>query len=384
MVTCRVEAAQRAIGCQIFVILDALIGVQTSKSDGGRLGRRYAQENNSRTGGLMRRTWLFFRKSPLVAVLTAGIAFTLAVLGQALVGQLGQNVADKATTQSTWLTVVLIFILIVAIAILASLRGSVEELTRRAGLSIQYYPLDPGRHSPERDEKARALYAAARMVIESANEDGDSRIYAVNSFVEVGVQPGDAHVKDHSLRYLESLNRKLGKVAYHRIVQLSHFDMARLERHPDESIAELVAENYLAHYREIVKAGQQGKEAVLEAVLGKYPTCFVLVQNAADGKYGGRLIWQMHQHVDGQPREDIVELTGIYIINDPDGIFIGTFVRWFNDLRAAQRPRRHLTLANLNGTAPAEKTTTAAPATPRPRRQWWPGRRAPVDQVGER
>ncbi|MFF5202210.1 hypothetical protein ACFY3B_21660 [Micromonospora parva] len=176
-VTCQVEAAQRATSCQVFVILDALIGVQTSKWDGGR------------------------------------------------------------------------------------------------------------------------------------NEDGDSRIYAVNSFVEVGVQLGDVHVKDHSLRYLESLNRKLGKVAYHRVVQLSHFDMACLERHPDESIAELVAENYLAHYREIVEAGQQGKEAVLEAVLGKYPTCFVLVQNAADGKCGGRLIWQMHQHVDGRPREDIVELT---------------------------------------------------------------------------
>lgn len=318
----------------------------------------------------MRKTWLVFRNNPLVAVLTAGIAFALAVLGQALLGQLSQTVADKASTQATWLTVILIFSLIVAIAILASLRGSVEELTRRAGLSVQYYPLDSGKHSPERDEKARALYAAARMVIESAHEDDDTRIYAVNSFVEIGIQPGDAHVKDHSLRYLDSLNRKLGKVTYHRIVQLSEDDMNRLERQPDESIAKLVAENYLAHYREIVKAGQQGKEAVLEAVLAKYPTSFVLVQNAADGKYGGRLIWQMHQHVDGQERKDIVELTGIYIVNDPDGILVGTFVRWFNDLRAAQRPRRHLTLANLNGTTPLEPKATASVGV-RPRRQWW-------------
>ena len=122
-----VKATQRAIGCRVFVILDALIGMQTSKCEGWAALSAQRPKNNSRTGGLMRRTWLFFRKSPLVAVLGAGIAFTLAVLGQALVGQLGQNVADKATTQSTWLTVVLIFILIVAIAILASLRGSVRS-----------------------------------------------------------------------------------------------------------------------------------------------------------------------------------------------------------------------------------------------------------------
>jgi hypothetical protein len=173
--------------------------------------------------------------------------------------------------------------------------------------------------------------------------------------VEIGGQPGDDHVEKESRRYLATLDKKLGLVRYHRIIQLAEQDLARL---PNGSIGDLIAPNYCDHYRNIVKNGDHSpgrRAAIVDAVRAKYPISFVVIQNPRDGDFGGQLIWQMNEHVHGDAgHHDSVQITGVFIVKDPEGIMLRTFVEWFEELQKAS-PHR-LSLHNLDGSSVAPHT----------------------------
>lgn len=305
----------------------------------------------------MRRTARSFRSRGPFDIWVMSISVLLAVIGQGII-EFGIHVfGGKTSSNETWLIGLVLIVLVITTGMLSNLYKSVAELKSRAGLSIDYYRLDPGLRSSERDRQAGALYSACVHVIESAQEDGNSRIFAVNSFVEIGDQPGDGQVKSESRRYLKALEKKLGLLSYHRIIQLADYDLNRL---PEGSIGDLIAPNYRDHYREIVKAGgnSPGRRAgIVDAVPAKYPISFVIVQNPQDGEFGGRLIWQMNEHVqDNATHPDSVQITGVFIVRDPEGIMLRTFVEWFEELKKAN-PHR-LTLRNLD--TDLERMPTAA------------------------
>jgi len=61
---------------------------------------------------------------------------------------------------------------------------------------------------------------------------------------------------------------------------------------------------------------------------------------------GGRLIWQMNEHLQtGAAHPDSVEITGVFIVSDPEGVMTKTFFEWFEELKKAS-PHR-LTVHNL-------------------------------------
>jgi hypothetical protein len=216
---------------------------------------------------------------------------------------------------------------------LSNIYNRTDELANRLGLSIQYYRLDPGPHSPERDQQAQELYAACIRLINSVSEKPGSQILAVNSFVEIGHQAGDSHAEAASRRYLATLDSKIGRIPYQRVVQLSEENLAHL---PRGSIGDLIVSNYREHYQNIVSAGENShgqKPATVDAVRAKYPISFVVLQDADDRKSGGRLIWQMHEHIyDSEKNIGSVQLTGVFIVRDPDGIIVQTFIEWFEEL----------------------------------------------------
>jgi hypothetical protein len=294
----------------------------------------------------MRRHLRFYRHRGPFDLWIMCVAVLSAVLGQALV-EFGIHIFGGRTSSSeTWLIGLTLIVLVIAIGMLSNLYKSVGELKSRAGLSITYYRLDPGLDSPDRNRQAAELYSACIRVIDSVLEDGNSQICAVNSFVEIGGQAGDRYVEAESRRYLKTLEKKLGLVSYHRIIQLADYDLRRL---PDGSIGDLIAPNYRDHYRAIVKAGGNSagrRAAIVDAVRATYPISFVVVQNPQDGEFGGRLIWQMNEHVQSDvAHPDSVQLTGVFIVIDPDGVMIKTFIEWFEELKRAY-PHR-LTIRNL-------------------------------------
>jgi transcriptional regulator with XRE-family HTH domain len=225
-------------------------------------------------------------------------------------------------------------------------KHELADMASRIGVSVDYFPLDSGPNTARRRRQAEALYCACGRIIESVSEQPGSRMDAVNSFIEIGNQPGDDQVEAASHRYLAALDSKIGLVPYTRIIQLYPGELARL---PGGSIAELIVDNYRGHYQNMANASEspQGRElAIVEAVLAKYPISFVLAHDASDSELGGSLIWQMHEHVSGD-HADSVQLTGVFIIRDPLGIITKTFSEWFLELlRSPYRYR--LKPANLD------------------------------------
>jgi hypothetical protein len=293
---------------------------------------------------------------------------TLAVLGQAVVELVVHILGGRAASSVVWLTGTVLVVLVVTLGILARLSGKVDDLaagsiakmdelaqamrhsmddmTKRAGLDAQYYPLDPGLTSDQRHQQAELLYGACARVIHSVSEQPGSRIDAVNSVVEIGLQAGDHLADAASRRYLATLDKKIGRVRYTRIIQLFANDRGQL---PRGSIAKFIADNYLKHYQNIVTASETShgqKLAFVEAVMARYPMPFVLAHDATDGEFGGSVIWQMHEHVPGD-RPDSVKLTGVWIIKDPGGVMTRTFTDWFVELDRSP-VRYRLTSGNLD------------------------------------
>jgi hypothetical protein len=319
----------------------------------------------------MRRRLAIFKHPGSLNVWIISVSVLLAVLGQAVIELVVHILGGKTSSSLTWLIGTVLVVLVVTVGILSNIYNRVDELANRLGLSIEYYRLDPGPHSSKRDQQAQELYSACIRAINSVSERAGSQIFAVNSFVEISNQAGDSHVEAASRRYLTALDSKIGRIPYQRVVQLSDDDIARL---PQGSIADLIVANYREHYQHIVSAGENShgqKAATVDAVRAKYPISFVVLHDASDSEFGGRLIWQMHEHVyDSKRRMNSVQLTGVFIIRDPDGAIVQTFFEWFEELTKSQ-DRFRLKSQNLEGHGTAVALVDAESSSRRPASRSW-------------
>lgn len=221
---------------------------------------------------------------------------------------------------------------------------SFDEFRARVGSFTTYFP---ARHGPVEDHYTQAahLYEEAGKVIDSAQE-GDE-IYAVNSFVEIFHQDPDPEIERLQDEYLGRIEQCLDRrVKYHRLIQLESLDSLN---NPSNLLSNWVEESYLHHYRRSVarRSNAPGNLVDLDAVPAKYPISFVVLKRkAGNGATGGSIIWQINEHVqrNGQLEAAHLQLTGIFIIRNPQGDLADRFLDWF---RQCNRNGVQLTLHHL-------------------------------------
>lgn len=157
-------------------------------------------------GGICDGDYLYSGRPHSLNVWVMSVSVLLAVLGQAVIELIVHIVGGKTSSGETWLIGAVLVVLVITVGMLSNIYTRVDELANRLGLSIEYYRLDPGPHSSKRDQQAQELYAACIRLINSISDRAGSQIIAVNSFVEIGNQPGDGHVEAASRRYLSALD----------------------------------------------------------------------------------------------------------------------------------------------------------------------------------
>jgi hypothetical protein len=227
---------------------------------------------------------------------------------------LRNGLAGLATNSMVLLSFVTIVLLALAVTQMAALRDSINQLSEKSRFSIRYFD---ARHL----DGVRELHRQAGRVIQRA--PANAQIFAVNSYVEVFSNGDDATSRDPQREYLKEFERRFSEISYHRLIQLP--DGGRAEG----PLAELLTPAYLAHYREMVSFAGNGS-VKLEEVPATIPTSFVLVKHGQ----GGEVIWQIHRHNPEVP--DAMQILGIFIIRDPDGIVIPHFVNWFQVIDSRQ------------------------------------------------
>lgn len=280
-------------------------------------------------------------------MLVMSTSVLLLVLGQAFIDVLIHIFGAKTSSNVIWLTAAILISLAITIGTLSKIYKDIDIMTERIGLTTAYYPLDAEQDTPKRDQQADELYGACGHVVNSVSEKPGSWIKAVNSFTEINHQDKNGHVEAACRRYLATLRSKIGHIPYSRIIQLVERDLTDLQRRKG-SIGNLLPETYREHYLEMARAttSSHGRFAAkVEAVRAKYPISFVLVHDADDADFGGRLIWQMHEHVYNE-RADSVQLTGVLIVTDPKGTMLRPFFDYFEELDRSSA-RHRLTLSNL-------------------------------------
>ena len=236
-------------------------------------------------------------------------------------GKLNQHKSDTFM----WFNFFLVFFTLLVIVSLTQIHKHLVEIKKTKRLSIRYLSVS--------DDHGKDLYVEAKKFIEDAKEDGSGSIFAVNSYVEIYEHSEDEAKEDYRKRYLHTLEQKVGKTNYHRIIQINHRDFEKLKS-GEFKIGSKMTKNYRQHYRNMILARDahkgNGYNLQIGVVPAKYPISFVVVTNNNDTNY---LIWQMHEHVDGS---DAIRLTGIFLIIDPDEQLVKYFKEWFNILASNQ------------------------------------------------
>lgn len=249
---------------------------------------------------------------------------TVAVFAAAVVAVIAEivrnTIAGAAAISTSIVSVLMLLALLLVFAQLDSLRASVDQLSRKAGFSITYYPAGD-------EQKVSALHLAAKQVIERAPEKAE--IYAVNSYVEVFRESNDPSAEHSQRDYLRSYETRFGKLAkYHRMIQVKN---GRAGEH-EPNLGDRLAPAYLAHYQAMAEYAERSPKVRLWRVPAVLPTSFVVVKN---GK-GGEIIWQMN-HQEPSRNPDAERMEGIFIVSDPDGLLVDNFIHWSETLEAGER-----------------------------------------------
>jgi hypothetical protein len=260
------------------------------------------------------------RLSSLLSPKATVAVFAAAVV--AVIAEIVRNaIAGAAAISTSIVSILMLLALLLVFAQLDALRKSVDQLSRKAGFSITYYPAGD-------EQKVNALHLAAKQVIERAPDNAE--IYAVNSYVEVFRESNDPSAEQSQRDYLRSYETRFGKLSkYHRMIQVK--DGRSGEHEPN--LGDRLAPAYLAHYRAMAEYAEHHRSPKIRLwrVPAVLPTSFVVVKN---GK-GGEIIWQMNHQ---QPsNSDSERMEGIFIVSDPDGLLVDNFIHWSETLEAGER-----------------------------------------------
>lgn len=282
----------------------------------------------------------FAKPTFLFSVLTTAIC---AIAGGTIWNVIEEQISSGVAKSDNWVVAFMVLCFASIVLMVRYVVYQVDDLHKKSRISIQYY-------SSSDSNGAERVYSESRKFIEQAAEDGTGRIIAVNSFVELFHESDDSKAEEFRLAYFKAIEKKIGKVNYHRIMQLNyskHFG----NQNPDQSsgqITKRIAKNYREHFINIVRKRDSGNsqyEIRLDSVNAKYPVAFVVIENKEDTSY---LVWQINEHVstdDGL--SDAFKLTGVFLIEDPDQQIIRYFKSWFNQL-ANSDTLRPIQLADLD------------------------------------
>jgi hypothetical protein len=269
----------------------------------------------------------------MVAILAAAVV--------AVTAEIVRNViAGAAAISSSIIGILLLLGLLLVLAQLNAVRSSVDQLSRKAAFSIDYYKARNAR-------EIRELHQAARRVIERAPPDAE--IFAVNSYVEVFRESNDPAFADSQRDYLRSYEKRFDAFKrYHRLIQVNN------GRTDDSktSLGDRLAPAYLEHYRAMAGHAESNLEQKIKLwrAAALLPTSFVVVKNGN----GGDIIWQMN-HQDsrlGVPEAERME--GVFIVTDPDGLLVQNFIDWYIMLDASST-RTAIKTADLRTSDAAEQ-----------------------------
>lgn len=263
-----------------------------------------------------------FRKSSFFS----GVVVTtvLAVVGTTFLNKIQELISWFITPGGMWTVFLLLACMIIIIIMLQRIYLQVEELHSKSRLSVRYHSLsEPG--------GVESVYNESRKFIEEAEEDDYSSIKAVNSFVEMFKESESKEAELQKRRYFEAIERKIGRVDYHRLLQL---DNEHLE---EGKLSDRIADSYREHFIKILeKKGTSKKQVALDQVPAKYPTSFVIIKN----KHTNYLIWQINEHVVIENEvTDAIKLRGVFLIVDPDKQIIQHFETWFKEIENTDRKR---------------------------------------------
>lgn len=277
----------------------------------------------------MRRLFtLISRRATVVAIVAAAIVAVIAEIVR-------NTLAGAAAISSSVISILMLLALLLVFAQLEALRTSVDQLSRKAGFSINYYPA-------RNKQEAGELHLAARRVIERAPSNAE--IFAVNSYVEVFRESNDPAVADSQRDYLRSYKRQFHELAmYHRLIQVKNGQGGTDET----NLGDRLAPAYLEHYRDMAEHAERNRDGKikLERVAARLPTSFVVVRSGT----GGEIIWQINHHDPGLGVPDAERMQGIFIVSDPDGLLVPNFVDWFMALDTEEsRPVKTAHLRTLD------------------------------------
>lgn len=247
--------------------------------------------------------------------LTLIISATSAIIGVVLYEAIQEYFAAGVLESRTFILVFNLVCLGFFLILFSHTVGRIENLYKTRRLSIRYIPID-GRDGKE-------LYVEAAKFIEEAKEDGTGQIFAVNSFLEVFKESEDEAREEYRKMYLSTIERKIGKVDYHRVIQVKYSDEENI------NIADRISKNYADHYKHIIEAranSKNNKITRIDVAPALYPESFVVISNQNQTNY---LIWQISKHVPNPDKIEAVKLTGVFLIVDPDEQIVKYFKDWF-------------------------------------------------------
>lgn len=266
----------------------------------------------------------FRNPSFLFSVLTATF---ITIAGGTLWNKVQDVLSSKiSSSDSPWLVIFLVFSMALLIIMMNRIVRLVEGLSAKNRLLVRYYSTND----------LERVYDESQKIIEEAKEDGTAIILAVNSFTEMYEDSSQQKSVAEKARqsYFEAIEKKIGKVDYHRILQVN------TEHIIEGELSHKIASSYETHFLNIVKKRDQGnsnKLIILDQVPAKYPTSFVIVSNKSNSSY---LIWQINEHVVSKDSAtDALKLKGVFLITDPDEQIIQHFKGWFSEISNSPRKK---------------------------------------------
>jgi hypothetical protein len=268
----------------------------------------------------------FTKPTFLFSVLTTAIC---AIAGGTIWNVIQEQISRGVVKSDTWVVAFIVLCFASIVLMIRYVVYQVDDLHRKNRIRIQYY-------SSSDLSGADRIYHEPRKLIEQIPEDGTSKIIAVNSFVEIFQESDDPKAEEFRSTYFRAIEKKLGKVDYHRILQLNYpiyQSTQNINQIKNDVFTNRIAKNYKEHFAKIIEFRDSGKfqsEIRLDRVNAKYPMAFIIIENKEGTNY---LLWQINEHINtSNGLSNAFKLTGVFLIEDPDQQIIRHFKAWFNQL----------------------------------------------------
>jgi hypothetical protein len=237
-----------------------------------------------------------------------------AIIGGAIIAVVERAASHAVVNTYAGLQIALLVVVGIIIYTVRLILSRIDDLHKRSKLAVDYYrtPTD-------------ALTAAQRLV-ESLQEDASLRV--VNSFVEADTSAN----KSVRRLWYGSIEERLGRIHYHRVIQLAERDVRGTS---GRSLYQFVSAVYADHFRNTLLIRRDLKNSRhitrIDAVPARYPITFGIFQNPGSAP-GGTLYFQVNEYAPTDDDTVVWSVAGAFVIRDPDGQLVPHFESLFTTL----------------------------------------------------